>query len=461
MPTLNSLLETGRRALIANQDVLSTIGHNVSNVNTEGYSRQRAELTASNAMDNIGYGQIGTGVEISEITRARDLLLDKQYRNELTNFSKWNKQDAALAQIEDIFLEPSDTGFNDILQGYWDAWSDLANDPTSSTARTVLRERATQVTETLNKFDRDVTSVQQLLNDEFSMKVDLLNELAEGFAAINMKIRTVESVGQNANDLRDKRDMILDEMYSLANINYGENADGTINVYLNGDVFIQDADVRRLDTKATARNEVRINELIWDDTNKPIEISGGELAGLMEVRDIDAEFVRERLDELAMSIVEEVNALHSEGFKLSGAVAGNFFDPNTTGAGNIRLTDSILSDIDNIAAAGTSAPGDNSVALDIAALADQLIMNDGIETFGDHYASTVADLAARKQTSEMYTDQSEAIKTQLGNIRQSVQGVVLDEELTNMIFFQRSYGAAAQIIQTANEMMNSIISLAR
>ena len=273
MPTLNSLLETGRRALIANQDVLSTIGHNVSNVNTEGYSRQRAELTASNAMDNIGYGQIGTGVEISEITRARDLLLDKQYRNELTNFSKWNKQDAALAQIEDIFLEPSDTGFNDILQGYWDAWSDLANDPTSSTARTVLRERATQVTETLNKFDRDVTSVQQLLNDEFSMKVDLLNELAEGFAAINMKIRTVESVGQNANDLRDKRDMILDEMYSLANINYGENADGTINVYLNGDVFIQDADVRRLDTKATARNEVRINELIWDDTNKPIEIS--------------------------------------------------------------------------------------------------------------------------------------------------------------------------------------------
>ena len=461
MPTLNSLLETGKRALIVNQDVLSTIGHNVSNVNTEGYSRQRAELKASKAMDDINYGQIGTGVEISDIVRARDHLLDVQYRKELTNFSKWEKQNAALAQIEDIFAEPSDVGFNDILQGFWDAWSDLANDPASSTARTVLLERATQVTSSLNKFDQDITAVQQLLNDEFAMKVAHLNDLAEGLADLNRRIRTIETMGHQANDLRDQRDMILDEMSSLANINFAENADGSLNVYLNGDMYIQDNDVRLLDTRVTSNNGVRIDQLIWDDNGKSVEVSGGELAGLAEVRDNDAEFVRERLDELAAAIVEEVNVLHLQGYTLDGSAGGYFFDPNHTGAGNIRVTDAILSDIDNIAAAGTPSPGDNTVALDIAALSNELTMNDGLDTFGDHYASSVAELAARKQTANMYTDQSEAIKTQLANTRQSVQGVVLDEELTNMIVFQRAYGAAAQIIQTANEMMSTIISLAR
>lgn len=461
MPTLNSLLETGKRALIVNQDVLSTVGHNISNVNTEGYSRQRAELSASEAMDNIGYGQIGTGVEINDITRARDHLLDVQYRKELTNFSKWEKQDAALAQIEDIFLEPSDTGFNEILQGFWDAWSDLANDPSSPTARTVLLERATQVTESLNKFDQDITAVQQLLNDEFAMKVGHLNDLAEGLADLNRRIRTVESVGQKANDLRDQRDMILDEMSAMANINTAENTDGSVNVYLNGDMFVQDNEVRLLDTRVTSNNGVRTDRLIWDDNKKSVEVSGGELAGLSEVRDNDAEFVKEQLDELAAAIVEEVNALHNQGYTLDGSAGGNFFDPNYTGAGSIKVTDAILSDIDNIVAAGTSSPGDNTVAMDIAALSGQLIMNDGLETFGDNYASTVAELAARKQTANMYTSQSEAIKTQLGNTRQSVQGVVLDEELTNMIVFQRAYGAAARIIQVANEMMNTIISIGR
>ncbi len=459
MTTINSFLETGKRALITHQDVLSVIGHNISNVNTEGYSRQRANLKTTIPMDDLNYGQIGTGVSVSSITRARDELLDVQVRTESSNLGRWDKQNSALAQIEDIFNEPSSSGFNDVLADFWDAWADLANDPTSSSARTTLRERSTQLTETLNGFDEDIKMVEQLLNEELRNTVQLLNSKAIAVAELNVKIRTTESVGQNANDLRDERDLLLDEMAELADIRYTENSLGSIQIYIDSHIYVQDKEYRLLDFKKTSRNEVNIDQLVWKDNNKQVNLSGGKIKGILQVRDEEAEYVRQRLDELATTLVEKVNELHSAGYGLNGSTGFNFFDPDTTGAGDIGLTDAILDDLDNIAAGGTNAFGDNSIALDIAALADQLILNDGKETFGDFYSSTIANLGSKKQTAELNYYQADAVNTQLANLRQSVQGVVLDEELTEMIKFQRAYGAAAQIVNVASSMMDTIIKL--
>jgi len=461
MPSLNSFLEIGKRALITHQDVLQIIGHNISNVNTEGYSRQRAELKASVPSDNLNYGQIGTGVQVQSITRARDFLLDNQVRNENSALGRWNRENDSLAQIESIFLEPNDAGFNDTMSEFWDAWADLANDPSSTTARTVLRERTTHLTDAFHNFDEDIKAVEKQLNDEFVMMVDRLNELGVRIADLNGKIRTAESIGQNANDLRDERDLVLDEMSQIIQIKFTDNQDGSVNIYINGDVFVQDREMMRLSTTVSSRNEVNIDTLIWENSYREVELTEGKLTGIKQTRDVHAEEMRERLDELAIAIAEKVNEEHITGYDLNGGTGVNFFDENTTGAGDIALSAAILADTDAIAAGASGAPGDNNIALEIAALADQLIMNEGKETIGDYYSSTIADLGARRQTAEMYYNQSDAVNTQLNNLRQSVQGVVLDEELTEMIKFQRAYNAAATIVTTATEMMDTIINLGK
>ena len=275
-------MEVGKRALIAHQDVLQTIGHNISNVNTEGYSRQRANLKPTLPFDEAHYGQVGTGVSIGSITRARDFLIDQQVRRENSNLGRWERENTALAQIENIFNEPDDAGFNDVLSDFWDSWADLSNDPSSSVARTVLRERTTHLTDALNGYDDDIKLVEEQLNQEFNVWIEQLNNLAESIADLNMQIRTAESIGQNANDLRDMRDLLLDDVSEIVDMNYTENSDGTVNVYINGQVFVQERETRGLTTSEDERNDVAIDSLIWEDNRQSVDVTGGKLAGIIE-----------------------------------------------------------------------------------------------------------------------------------------------------------------------------------
>lgn len=461
MGNLNSILEIGKKSLIANSEMLEVIGHNIANVNTEGYSRQRANLTTAFPMDNINYGQMGTGVLVESITRARDALIDKQVRIENNALGQWDKMNNALSEIQSVFAEPSDFGITDILSDFWNGWADLANDPESYGARTALRERAVVLTESLNNCDANLKLIEEQLNQEFKLLVGQLNEYGRQIAELNHKIGSAESVGQNANDFRDQRDLKLDKMAKIISIQYFENDNGSVNVYIGGNIFVQENAAHELTTRVSSRHGVVIDELIWKDGFREVNLTGGELKGLADARDIEAENIRNRMDDLALTIVSEVNQLHSAGYGLSGSTGINFFDEDTTGAGNIALNELILTDLNAIAAAKTSAPGDNSNALDIAALADARVMNNGNETFGQHFASTMSEIGARKVTAESYQEQYEAISIQMMNMRQSIQGVVMDEELTEMIKFQQAYGAAAHVVGVVNELMVTVINLGR
>ncbi len=461
MPPLNGILESGKRSLLASRETIGVIGHNIANVNTPGYTRQRGDLKSTNPMDRFNYGQVGTGVELDSIVRARDQLLDRQYRSENSNQGRWERSDFALQEIQSAFVEPGESGFSQVLEDFWDAWSGLANDPESLTARSVLREKAEVLTGMLNKYDEDMRQLEEKLNDEFVSKVADLNDLAGQVAELNRAIVRAENVGQTANDLRDQRDLALDQMSRLAGIQYIEDEDGSVNVYLNGGVFVQADQARELSTREISRNGVAVDELYWRDTMRQAALTGGELKGLADARDVEAETVRERLDDLAEGMVSRINALHSAGYGLSGSTGVNFFHSGSTGAGDIRLSDEALNDLDAIAAGGTSATGDNSVALNIAALADQRTMNSGAQTFSGHFASTVSIVGDWSQTAGDNYARSEAVATQVANLRDSVHGVVLDEELTEMIKFQQSYGAAARMVSVVDDMMSTVINLGR
>ena len=461
MGTLQGIMEIGKRALNANRENLGVIGHNISNVNTEGYSRQRANLESTKPLDNIHYGQVGTGVEVSEITRARNRLLDGQVRSENSVLGEWEKLDAYLLEIQNIFNDPSDTGFSNILSDFWDGWSDVANDPESYSARSVLRERTIVLTDMLNKYDADLKMIEEKLNDELKMMVDDVNEIATQIAQLNEGIRRAEATGQNANDLRDQRDLAVDNLSKMLKVKFADNEDGTVNVYLGGQILVQEKEVRELTTRVSSRHDMAVDDVIWSDSFGEVEIGGGKLKGLIDVRDVEAEKVRDDLDDFAETLISKVNELHQDGYGLAGSSNQAFFNEDNTCAVNICLSAAIMNNLDNIAAGKTAAPGDNSNALDIAALADELTMNDGRETFNDNYASIMADIGARKQNAAIFLEQSEAVSTQLVNTRQSIQGVVLDEEITEMIKFQQAYQASAKIINMVDEMMTTVINLGR
>lgn len=461
MTSLNGILETGKRSLLANREYIGIIGHNIANVNTPGYTRQRGILRAARPMDQFQYGNIGTGVEMNSIVRARDQLLDKQYRSESSSLGRWERSDFALMEIQSVFTEPGDNGLSSVIEDFWNAWSDLANDPESPFARSVVRERAQVLTGMLNRYDSNLRLIEEKLNDEFVANVGDLNQLAVEIAGLNDAIRRAEAAGQNANDLRDQRDLKLDQMSRLTSIQYIEEDDGSVNVYLNGDIFVQGGDARELTTRASSRHDVVVDELVWRDTMREVALTGGELKGIVDARDVEIETVRERLDELALGLAQSVNSLHRSGYGLNGSTGLNFFNANTTGAGDIALSDEVQGDLNTIAAGGTSAAGDNTNALSIAALADQRTMNGGRETFSDYFSSTVAGIGTRSQTAEANFEKSLAVANQVLNLRDSVHGVIMDEELTELIKFQQSYGAATVIVDTVNDMMSAVINLGR
>ena len=270
MGTLSGILEIGKRALLTNQDAMGVIGHNLANVNTEGYSRQRANLTAHTPMDDVNYGQLGTGVQIESVTRARNALLDSQYRDETSHLAQYEKQNEALTQIENVFNDPSDFGMASVMLDFWNAWGDLANDPESYSARIQLREKAGVLVDSFVSADENLRMIENQLNNEFNNLIDKVNRLSSQIANLNLEIASVEGGGQNANDLRDQRDLILDQLAEIVDIKFAEQGNGAMNVYLDSKILVQDGSTKEVAARTNSRNGVVYSDLVWKDNNESI-----------------------------------------------------------------------------------------------------------------------------------------------------------------------------------------------
>src|SRR5690625_5211438 len=217
-------LEMAKRALFAQQGALYTTGHNISNVNTEGYSRQRVNFkttspfpTPSRIQPHIK-GQIGTGVEIGIVDRIRNKFLDMQYRSENSRMGYWETRSEALSRMEELLNEPTENGLNKTMDRFWQSLQDLADNPENDGARSVVAQRGLAVAETFNHLHRSLTSIQKDLKEEIVQSVDDVNGLLNDINEINKQIRKIEPHGMLANDLYDERDRLLDQLSEYVNI---------------------------------------------------------------------------------------------------------------------------------------------------------------------------------------------------------------------------------------------------
>ncbi len=452
----SQLLNIGRKALFAHQYAISVTSHNVANVNTPGYSRQRAIFESTSPL-RVPEGFLGTGVDVSRIERIRDHLIDLQVRDQISQVGEWEKGDAILKQIESLINEPSDSGLSNAITDFFNAWQDVANDPEESGPRTVLVEKATILSNTFHRQKDHLQSLVGELNNEVDGIVTQINSYSGQIAKLNEKIVALECTGQPVNDLRDKRDALVNEIAKFVDVQTSENGDGSLTVYANYKVVVDRITTIELTTEYSSRHGMKFNDISYQ--GKQFVPASGQLKGTFMVRDGEIPEYLDDLDNLAASIVNEINTLHSSGYALDGSSGRSFFQGNSSG--NISVRGEITNDVSLVAASDSGSSGDGFLALQIAELADKLTMSAGSNefTFSDFYGSLVSKVGSSSEFSAEMMESENLLFTQLENYQQSISGVSLDEEMVNMIDYQHAFEAAAKVIQTADEIFGTIISM--
>lgn len=445
------LLETGARSLAAHQIALETTGHNVANVNTPGYSRQRVDMSPTAPMD-IVVAQLGTGVEAGRIVRVRQESLDLQVRGECSELGYWASVRGALRAAETAFGD-EELGLEPSLLDLFAAWQDLTTAPEEMPLRTVLVARAGNLADAFNTASGRLRGTHGILDRELEGAVGEVNRLAVEIAGLNRGILRSELSGQLANDLRDRRDHALDELSRAASITWAENADGRVDMFVGTDALVQGEAASSMSAVAGPDGWLVAE---WD-AGGSVSAASGALAGI-EAAHAEVRSLESGLDELAGALISSVNGLHGSGFDLRGDAGGAFFQG--TDAATISVNPAIESDPSLVAAAGAPAPGDNQVALAIAQLADEplLPLSGPAATASEHFGSLAAGLGESVRTAAAREEALSISLEALRAWRSSVSGVSVEEEMIDLIRYQRSYQAAARVITLVDEVMDLIVN---
>jgi flagellar hook-associated protein 1 FlgK len=461
MTDIFGILSIGRGALLTQQKAIDVTGHNIANVNTPGFSRQRVNMETREPFTSMP-GQMGSGVRAAEIQRVYDRFLGGQINHENQNLGRWETHKGGLERVEMIFDESTGYGLNQALSEFWNAWQDVVNNPSGQAERTVLVSRSEVLAGNFTQIDADLKQLQRDIDISIRGAVGEINQLSAEIAALNEEIALAEVNGQNANDFRDKRDLLLKELSALIDIESFEGDGGKVTVMAaGGRPLVENTTSWRLSTEDNGSGH---QDVVWiDGDGNPVTITGavsrGALKGWLEVRD---EYIPEyltRLDTLAGSIISEVNTIHQGGFGLDGSTGNDFF--SGTSASDMAVDANIVSDTNLIAAAENpgGAPGDNGNAIEIAELQNSLTTNGNTATFDDYYNALVSDIGTQSQKATINYEHQSAVVTQLDNYRETISGVSLDEEMVNLVKFQHAYDAAAKLIVTVDEMLATVINM--
>ncbi|WP_046174431.1 flagellar hook-associated protein FlgK [Domibacillus indicus] len=496
-------LETAKRGMFTQQSALYTTGHNISNANTPGYSRQRVNFQTTIPYPAVGLnrpnipGQIGTGVEAGSIQRVRDAFIDVQYRNENNKLGYWSERADAFTKVEDIVNEPSEQGLAKTFNELWDALQVLGASPTNDGARNVVIERLQAVTETFNYMNDSLQAMKDDYGNQLDVTTEAVNSILYQINDVNQQIKEIEPNGYLPNDLYDKRDTLIDELSQYMNIsiervdNGGNSlqiAEGTYKIsildeqgisyeILNGDGYVQ------LAVEKNLGQAVRVNFQSVDKygTRNPVngitissidaaDFSRGEIKALIEAygysdaggkKGIYTEMIND-LNLLAESFKDEFNRVNRQGYKFdsNGSIVTGKDLLAGTGAGGISLINGITgADIETSAVNGEPGDGSNAYNLGNVFTANIITTSSGGTTsINKYFESVIGKLGVDSKQASRTALNVEVLRTSVETNRKAVSSVSLDEEMTNLIQYQHAYNGAARMITVVDEMLDKIIN---
>jgi flagellar hook-associated protein 1 FlgK len=477
MSSIGSILNIARSAMQAHQVALQTVSQNIANAGVEGYSRQEVRVAAQ-VPQLFPYGNLGTGVVVQGVTRSRDALLDTQFRSAAGSASNFGRTTDIATRIEQVLGEPSGSGLGNAMDAFWNSWSDLANDPTSTSARGVVRQRGTELGGLFTGMAAQLDSVNADTRANVASDIGRVNEIAKQIADINPSIVASETNNRSANDLRDTRDRLVDELSKLTSSQTIEHTDGSIAVYVSGRLLVDDTSYHQL----ALRGGSSPVSIVFKGETDGINQIGGSIGAGVDGINVRIPTAMKRLDALAGTIVRETNAIHATGTVFTGtppvgAQAGNFFDQaGAAGSDDVAQTargmrlSTNLADLAQIAAAsgGAGGIGNNALATRLAGLRDATVTvydttgtSVATTTLGGYFRDAVAEAGLDTNEAQSQNAVNETLMNQADARRQSVSGVATDEELVALIKHQQAYAAAARLVSVVDEMSKTLIDLGR
>lgn len=559
---LAAALNAGKTSLFTNQKSIEITGNNISNVNTEGYSRQKPVFSDFPSL-NFGDFFVGQGVKVSGVVRDYDVFVSEQLLDKNQQLGSEDAKSTPLAELERIF-SVGDENLATEIDRFFDAWQELSTNPSGQVERDIVIQRGELLAAEFNTIARDLENVQNNINDTVRSELDAVNLKLTQIADLNQRIQNLESTGQTANSFRDQRDLLLQELTYSLGVQSFPDAAGAINVQLPGGLpLVQSGTALQLEAVVQGDDlklELAIGNSRFDVSGRNL---GGKFAGLLEIRDQFVPELQQDLNKTAYQLVQQVNSRHEQGTGLDGSTGIPFFqnpgnhtsqgyasatsdyftggtialqvggedhsftlDPasgpysldelasainsatgadltattsqqgdgryalvltpeydlannsplsvqvdlsalGTTGGAAVpefsmpsmaNLMAMALQNPSQVAAGSSSAPGDNTNALAIAALKDEKAVN-GEDTFVSFYGKMAARVGVEASQNRLAQTGSQDALTQLQNLRDAKVGVSLEEEMIALIKYQRGFEASAKLLSTVDEMMATVLTI--
>ncbi len=451
-------LNTAVQALLAQQMALDTTAHNISNASTPGYSRQRARLASlPGAYVNDGLPHPGYGVEVLDISRVRDIFADFQMRGQLATGAQYDTEAQALTSIENLMAEPGTAGFRAAIDQFFNSWRDLSNNPESGPARIAVIQAGQTLSLAANRLGNSLVQQRTDANNRVAASITEINGLTAQIARLNEQIVPMKLSATSTGDLEDQRDLAIDRLAQLMNITYVEVDDGSVEVSIGGHPLVARNISFALEGVPNALNANYLDLRFAGDLI-PLSVTKGELRANLDIRDSYVPARITELNTLVSSIITDVNTAHAAGYGLDALTGRAFFAG--TSAANIAVDAAVAANPNFVAASLTAGgvPGDSGNALAMADLQYARVLAGGTQTYNDFYGAIVAGVGVTLREATSRAQAQSLVVEQINATREGAKGVNLDEEMVQLVQFQRAYQAASKLIQVVDSMLDTLIN---
>ncbi len=455
-----SAFEIGRRALLANQFGISVTGQNISNVNTHGYTRQSAVFNEGNATQ-FGRFAIGSGVTVAGVQSFRNQFIESRMQVETGISGRLTARRDSLSAVETALQGTETSGLQNAMNNFFSAFRDLEANPNSLSLRAAVTQQGNALANAFHSTRTKLDDIRRGTDSQIRSTVDQVNEMTQRVADLNGQISVAQAAGGDASSLRDQRSVLISQISEMTGARSVENSDGTVTLTIGeGKALVIGNTAKQLvanDTPPLGLANITID-------GDGVKLDEGTIRGFQDA--IDAVTAQiDSLDGLAAQVVARVNGLHTSGTDLDGNAGANFFNATgTVTAANISINAIVAGNPRLVVASPLATPGaTGTVAGGIANLLTDPNTTVGARTgsFSSIFNSMLSDAGTQVRSAEDDLLTQAAIVSQLSAQRDAVSGVSLDEEAINLLQYQKAYDAAARFLKVADEMTQTILSLAQ
>lgn len=449
---ITKVFDIANRSLAVYRRAMDITSHNIANINNPNFSRQKI-IFASDFTDLSSGIVWGNGVKIGDVLRYRDNFIESQSRIMNAKYNDSRRQSELITNIEKFFSEPSDLGLGNIIGKFFNSFSELAASPASNPLRTSVLNAATNLSSKINTLNKSLNDVKDNIKLEFNDKVKSINHLLVQINQINKDIKSQQVKKVSTNDLMDHRDGLLKDLSKLVNINVTTASDNTVSVSIGGSFAVDSYHITEFEM---IDDNGYLSMKMKGGTNSVI-LTDGEMNALSSVYSSKVTSYQQKLDKIVNTIVNEVNKIHKTGYSktIPPQTGLNFFEEYKDGV--LRINQLLVKDPNLIAISSDGTLGNGDLALKISEIIDKKLIDNS--TIMEYYTTLINEIGNDGLLNKNLSEANQLVLDQLEQQKQISSGVSLDEEMTNILQFQRSYEASAKLIKVSDELLRTILEL--